>query len=111
MNASTFLTGSSRTIQMNDITINYLLQTIRILHVGNYTDEDLEMVYRFTIKVDNDLMFYYLSSKTILSYDSDLELFVEVVNTLINIYEESEEYEKCVELKIKRDKAIKILNN
>jgi len=93
-----------------DISINFLLQTTRVLHVGNYNDEELEMIYNFISKVDKTILFHYLSSKTILSYDSDLELCLEVVNTLISIYEDKEEYEKCVTLTNKKDKIIKILN-
>ena len=93
-----------------DISINFLLQTTRVLHVGNYNDEELEMSYNFISKVDKTILFHYLSSKTILSYDSDLELCLEVVNTLISIYEDKEEYEKCVTLTNKKDKIINILN-
>jgi hypothetical protein len=93
-----------------DISINFLLQTTRVLHVGNYNDEELEMIYNFISKVDKTILFHYLSSKTILSYDSDLELCLEVVNTLISIYEDKEEYEKCVTLTNKKDKIINILN-
>ena len=95
---------------MNNITINFLLQSIRILHVGGYNEDELEMIYKFTVKVDNDLLFYYLSSNTILSYESDLELFIEIIDGLISIYEVREEYEKCVLLKNKKEESIKILN-
>jgi hypothetical protein len=95
---------------MNNITINFLLQSIRILHVGGYSEDELEMIYKFTVKVDNDLLFYYLSSNTILSYESDLELFIEIIDGLISIYEVREEYEKCVLLKNKKEESIKILN-
>lgn len=95
---------------MNNITINFLLQSIRILHIGGYSEDELEMIYKSTVKVDNDLLFYYLSSNTILSYESDLELFIEIIDGLISIYEVREEYEKCVLLKNKKEESIKILN-
>ena len=95
---------------MNNITINFLLQSIRILHVGGYSEDELEMIYKSTVKVDNDLLFYYLASNTILSYESDLELFIEIIDSLISIYELREEYEKCVLLKNKKEESIKILN-
>ena len=94
-----------------NLTINFLLQTTRILHIGNYTEEELEMIYNFIISVDNEVLIYYLNSKTILSYNSDLELYVEIIYTLIGIYESREEYEKCIQLKIKETESIKILNN
>ena len=93
-----------------NITINFLLQAVRVLHVGGYTKDELEMIYNFMIKVDNEVLFYYLTSKTILSYESDLELYIEITDSLISIYETVEDYEKCKELKIKKEEAIKILN-
>lgn len=93
-----------------NLTVNFLLQATRILHVGNYTEDELEMIYTFVTKVDNDILFYYLTSNTILSYNSDLELFIEIVDGLISIYEEVEYYEKCNLLKIKKEEAIIILN-
>lgn len=93
-----------------NLTVNFLLQATRVLHIGNYTQEELEMIYNFIKKVDNEILFYYLTSNTILSYNSDLELFVEIVDSLIGIYEEVEDYEKCMELKIKKEEAINILN-
>lgn len=96
---------------MNNITVNFLLQTIRVLHVGNYNDEELSMIYNFMSKVDNEILIYYLNSKTILSYESDLELFIEIADALIGIYEGREDYEKCFELKNKKEIAIKLLNN
>lgn len=94
-----------------NVTINFLLQVTRILHLGQYTEEDLEMSYNFVTSIDKDVLIHYLNSKTILSYNSDLELYIEIINSLINTYEMSEEYEKCDKLKNKREEAIKILNN
>jgi hypothetical protein len=37
-----------------------------------------------------------------LSYENDLELFVEILNKMITILEEKEEYEKCQELQFKK---------
>ena len=90
--------------------INFLLQATRVLNVGNYNEDELRMIYNFISTVDNVILNYYYSSNTIFSYSSDLELYVEIVNTLIRIYEEKEEYEKCSLLKIKREESIKILN-
>lgn len=90
--------------------INFLLQATRVLNIGNYDEDELGMIYNFISTVDNVILNYYYSSNTIFSYSSDLELYVEIVNTLIRIYEEKEEYEKCSLLKIKREESIKILN-
>ncbi len=93
-----------------DLSVNFLLQSTRILHVGNYDEDELEMIYKFISKVDKTILIHYLTSKTILSYDSDLELCLEIVTALVNIYEEREEYERCLILTKKKDKIIKILN-
>ena len=93
-----------------DLSVNFLLQSTRILHVGNYNEDELEMIYKFISKVDKSLLIHYLTSKTILSYDSDLELCLEIVIALVGIYEDREEYEKCIILTKKKNKIIKILN-
>ena len=61
--------------------------------------------------IDNSILITYNESKTILSYSSDLELYVEIVDTLINIYVEREMYENCQILMKKKEQAITILNN
>lgn len=93
-----------------DLSVNFLLQSTRILHVGNYDEDELNMIYNFMSKVDKTILIHYLTSKTILSYDSDLELCLEIITTLVSIYEDREEYEKCVILTKKKNKIIKILN-
>jgi len=90
--------------------LNFLLQATRILHVGNYDEDELNMIFNFISTVDNSILFSYNESKTILSYTSDLELYVEIVDTLINIYVEREVYENCQILMNKKEQSIKILN-
>lgn len=90
--------------------LNFLLQSTRILHVGNYDEDELNMIYNFISTIDKSILFSYYESKTILSYSSDLELYVEIVDSLINIYVERELYEKCQILINKKAEAIKILN-
>lgn len=90
--------------------INFLLQTTRILNIGNYDEDELEMIYNFITSVDNVILNYYNESKTILTYGSDLELYVEIVDELIKIYEEREQYENCSLLIDKKQQSIKILN-
>jgi hypothetical protein len=90
--------------------INFLLQATRVLNVGNYNEDELRMIYNFISTVDNVILNYYYTSNTIFSYSSDLELYIEIVNSLISVYEEREEYEKCSLLKSKKEEAINILN-
>lgn len=93
-----------------DILVNFLLQATRVLHTGNFDEDELEMVYDFVSNIDNEILNDYNSTCTIISYDNDLQLYVEIVDALILIYEGREEYEKCEILKFKRDDSIEIMN-
>ncbi len=93
-----------------DIMVNFLMQATRVLHLGNFDDEELEMVYDFVSNLDNDILNDYNNTCTIVSYDNDLQLYIEIVDKLILIFEEREEYEKCEILKFKKDDSIEIMN-
>ena len=94
---------------MKDIyDMNFLLQATRVLHVGNYDEEELKMVYEFIVNLDNEILNDYNNTCTIVSYDNDLQLYVEIIDSLILIFEEREEYEKCQVLKNKIDEILKI---
>ena len=90
------------------ISFNFILQATRILHVGNYDDDDLQMVYDYLISLDNEILNEYLDNCTIFSYNNDLELYIEIVEVLVKIFEDKEEYEKCAILmgKIKQSESI-----
>ncbi len=93
------------------MTINFLLQATRVLHFGNYDEDELTMFYNYLTALDNEILNDYYSTCTILSYDNDLELYVEILDTLISIFEEREEYEKCLKLKSKKEESTIIMNN
>jgi hypothetical protein len=63
------------------------------------------------INIDNDILNDYNNTCTILSYDNDLELYVEIIDSLIQIFEDREEYEKCELLLFKRDESSEIMNS
>ena len=63
------------------------------------------------INIDNDILNDYNNTCTILSYDNDLELYVEIIDSLIQIFEDREEYEKCELLLFKRDESLEIMNS
>ena len=90
-----------------NMSVSFLLQATRVLHVGNYDDDEVRMIYDFIKNVDNDLIIEYINKKTILSYNNDLELLIEIIDRMIEILEETEDYEKCLVLKNKKDKCIK----
>ena len=96
---------------MENMTVNFLLQAMRVLNVGNYDETDLSMVTNFMVGVDNEILNDYNNTCTILSYDNDLQLYIEILDALIIIFEDREEYEKCEMLKHKKDDSIEIMEN
>ena len=94
-----------------DMTSNFLLLAMRVLHVGNYDEDELVMVTNFMVAVDNEILNDYNNTCTILTYDNDLELYVEILDALISIFEDREEYEICAVLKEKRGDAEIIIEN
>jgi hypothetical protein len=94
-----------------EMTFNFLLQATRVLTIGNYDEDELIMVFNFMIAIDNDILNDYNNTCTIISYDNDLQLFIEILDTLIGIFEDREEYECCVMLKDKKDDAITIMKS
>ena len=91
------------------MSINFLLQSTRVLHNDNYDEDELEMVTNFMVAVDNEILNEYNNTCTIISYDNDLQLYIEIVDELIRIFEEREDYEKCEMLKHKKDDSIEIM--
>jgi hypothetical protein len=94
-----------------NISSNFLLQATRILHVDNYDENELDVIHHFISSIDNDTLNDYNNTCTIISYDNDLQLYIEIIDVLISIFEEREEYEKCELLKFKKDDAIEIMES
>lgn len=90
--------------------LNFLIQATRVLSVDNYDDEELELITNFMIAADEDLLSDFNNTCTILSYDNDLELYLEILGTLIVVYEQREEYEVCELIKNKMSEALEIIN-
>lgn len=90
------------------MSISFLLQATRVLHVGNYGNDEIHMIFDFIENVDNDGIFAYYSNCSVLSYDNDLELFMEIIDRTIIILEEMEEYEKCGILLNKKQECLTI---
>lgn len=87
------------------MTVNFLLQATRVLSKNNYDEDELVMITNFMCAVDNEVLIDYNDTCTIISYDNDLQLYIEILNALIKIYEEREQYEVCEELIHKKDEA------
>lgn len=81
---------------------DFLMQSVKILHVKDSTDQDLNIIYEYILLTDIDTLKIYKNKCIISSYKNDLELFIEVTKEMIKIYEEMEEYEKCARLLVKK---------
>lgn len=92
-----------------NMSVNFLLQATRVLSFNNYDEDELKMVYDFMISIDNEILNDYNMSCSIMIYNNDLELYVEVLDALINIFEDKEEYEKCQLLIDKKEESLIIL--
>jgi hypothetical protein len=92
-----------------NMSVNFLLQATRVLSFNNYDEDELKMVYDFMISIDNEILNDYNMSCSIMIYNNDLELYVEVLDALINIFEDREEYEKCQLLIDKKEESLIIL--
>ena len=92
-----------------NMSVNFLLQATRVLSFNNYDEDELKMVYDFMISIDNEILNDYNMSCSIMIYNNDLELYVEVLYALINIFEDKEEYEKCQLLIDKKEESLIIL--
>ena len=100
---------------MNDIysmemSFNFLIQATRVLQVNNYDDKELKLIYDYAVSLDNIILNDYFNTCSILGFINDLELYMEILDSMIVIFEDMEEYEKCFVLKKKKDECIKIIN-
>jgi len=87
-----------------------MIQSIRALHIGEYTKEDIEVIFNFVINLDNKDLISYFNANNIISYDNDLVMYIEIIDSLIKIYEIDEKYEKCSDLMAQKQKSLSIMN-
>jgi hypothetical protein len=92
------------------MSINFLLQSLRIIHIGNYDDTEIRMIYDYLRNLDNVILNDYFNSHQVLQYENDLDFCVEIINKMIIIFEAKEEYEKCQVLLNKKEEALNIIN-
>ena len=91
--------------------LTFLLQATRVLNNGEYDEDELIMIFNFMTAIDNEILNDYNNTCTIISYDNDLQLYIEIIDVLIKTFEEREEYEQCELLKNKRDEALTIIES
>jgi hypothetical protein len=92
------------------MSINFLLQAIRVIHLGIYDNTELNLIYNYLGNLDNTILNDYFKSNSVLQYNNDLEFCVEVIDKMIKILEDREEYEKCQILLNKKQESLGILN-
>lgn len=92
------------------MSINFLLQAIKIIHIGNYTDNELQMIYDYLRNLDNVVLNDYFRTYSVLQYNNDLEFCIEVIDKMIKVLEVKEEYEKCQILLDKKEESLDIIN-
>ena len=92
------------------MSINFLLQAIKIIHNGKYDNTDIRMIYDYLRNLDNVILNDYLSSNSVLQYNNDLEFCIELIDKTIKVLEDKEEYEKCQVLLNKKEEALDIIN-
>jgi hypothetical protein len=91
------------------MSINFLLQSIRIFHSGNFDDTEIEMTYDHLKRLDDRTLIKFYNTNSILSYENDLEVCIEVLDIIMYILEGREEYEKCAVLKNIKDESLDIM--
>lgn len=94
---------------MNMTSINFLLQAVKILHIGNYNDDEIITIYDYLISLDNVVLNDYFNEHSVLQYNNDLEFCIEIINKMIKILEEKEDYEKCQALLNKKEESLDIM--
>lgn len=93
-----------------DMSFKFLIQATRVLQINNYDDKELKLIYQYAVSLENDTLIDYFNNCSLLGFKNDLELYIEIVDAMIKIFEEMEEYEKCFVLKSKKEESLKIIN-
>jgi hypothetical protein len=68
------------------------------------------MIYDYLRNLDNIALNDYFGSHTVLQYNNDLEICIEVIDKMIKILEKKEEYEKCQVLLNKKKVSLDIMS-
>ena len=98
-------------IFISEMSVNFLLQATKIIHIGTYTDAEVGLMYDYLKNLDNLTLNNYFISNNVLHYKNDLELCVEIFDKIIKILESKEDYEKCQILLTKKKEALNIMKN
>ena len=89
----------------------FLLHSARLIQLGRYDEDDIHFVNDLVLSIDNDLLIFYNNHCTIPKLGNDLKIYVKIVRFLIKYYEETEQYEKCIQLTDKLNQTTQIIEN
>lgn len=78
-----------------DMDINFLLESVKIMNKKTQTDDEANTVFVYIISTELEELKEYKRKNTIISFENDLELFINVIDKLLLYYEVSEEFERC----------------
>ncbi len=94
-----------------ELSFKYILQASRVLDEQIYTEKDLKDIFLFLIDIDNYELNEYILNRTVVTYEHDLEVYMLILEKVLKIYENQENYEYCHILKMKLDECNEIINN
>lgn len=100
-----------KSIYSMNLSFNFIIQATRVLNNNDYNEDELKMIFDYLISLENETLIDYHNTCSIISYENDLELYVEILDAMIKIFEDREEYEKCQKLKIKKEESIIIMKS
>jgi hypothetical protein len=92
-----------------DFTFDYLLNSVKALHSDNKSENIIETIYEWVLLADDELIKKYSERTSIDTYKNDLELYLSMINYVIESYEKIEEYEKCDRLLNRKNQFIGLL--
>ncbi len=84
-----------------DFKLNYLLEALKILHTEEKNEMNMNLLYEYILLTDIDTLKIYKKEQTI-TPNNDLDIFMEIIDSVIEYYEINEEYERCDRLKNKK---------
>jgi len=69
------------------------------------------VVYKFINDMEKETLIEFKKNQSMVSYENDLILYLEMIRYVRNLYEQREEYEVCAELIKKENECVMLLNN